>query len=86
MRVVAAEVSVPGAALDGEADKVQVSPEAVPKFCTEALKLCVFPAVSDANIVAGLSEMDVAGMVKLTVAQTLVDTEAHPCTMAFCAG
>ena len=79
-------MSVPAAAPDGEADNVQVSPEAVPKFCTDALKFCVFPAVSDADIVAGLSEMVVAGMVKFVVAQIFVCTDAHPCTMAFCAG
>ncbi len=76
--VVVAEVSVPGAALDGEGVNVQVSPVAEPSFWMEAVKVCVFPPVSGPGIVGGLSVMVVAGMVKFVVAQTLVDTEAHP--------
>ena len=61
--MVVAEVNVPGAALDGDGANVQVSPVAVPSFWIDAVKPCVFPLVSEAGIVAGLSVMLVAGMV-----------------------
>jgi len=83
---VVAEVNVPGAALDGEGVNVQVSPVAVPSFWMDAVKPCVFPAISEAGMVGGLSEMLVAGMVKFVVAQVVSHTDAHPCTVAFCDG
>jgi hypothetical protein len=84
--VVVAEVSVPGAALDGVGVNVQVSPVAVPSFWMDAVNACVFPPASGAAIVGGLSVMEVTGMLKFVLAQTVVDTDAHPCTVAFCAG
>jgi len=83
---VVVEVSVPGAALDGEGVNDHVSPVAVPSFWIDAVKACVFPPVSEAGMVGGLSEMLVAGMLKFVVAQTLVDTDAQPCTVVFCVG
>ena len=74
---------VPAAALDGEGVIVQVSPVAVPSFWIDAVKPCVFPAVSEAGKVGGMSVMLVAGMVKFVVAQTVVHTDAHPCTVTF---
>jgi hypothetical protein len=81
--VVAAEVNVPGAALDGEGVSVHVSPVAVPSFWIDAVKPCVFPPVSEAGIIGGLSEMLVDGMVKFVVAQVVSHTDAHPCTVTF---
>jgi hypothetical protein len=80
---VVAEVSVPGAALDGAGVNAHVSPVAVPSFWMDAVNACVFPLVSGAAIVGGLSVMVVAGMLKFDVAQTVVDTDAHPCTVRF---
>jgi hypothetical protein len=83
---VVAEVSVPELTLDGEGVRVQVSPVAVPSFWMDAVKACVFPLASGADIVGGLSVMVVAGILKFVVAQTVVDTDAQPCTVAFCEG
>lgn len=84
--VVVAEVSVPDEALDGDGVNVQVSPVAVPSFWIDAVKACVFPPASGEAIVGGLSVMEVAGMLKFVVAQAVVYTDAHTCTVVFCAG
>jgi hypothetical protein len=84
--VVVAEVSVPGAALDGEGVSVQVRLLAVPSFWMEAVNGCVLPAVNGPLRLAGLRVMVVAGMLKFVVAQTVGAIDAHPDTETFCAG
>jgi hypothetical protein len=52
----------------------------------DAVKACVFPPISGPAMVGGLSVIEVAGMVKFVVAQTVGSAKAHPCTVTFCDG
>lgn len=46
-----------------------------------ALKICVLPPVSTLDMAGGLRVRVVAATLRVVVAQTEVETEAHPCTV-----